>query len=113
MDVVSRSDCDAPEVIDGVHLAQLAAGDRMSVQHFTIDPGAYVDDHSHEHEQAGFLQQGQLTFIIDDTEYTLEAGDSFAIPGDVVHAAENRGDEPAVGVEIFSPPRLNPPWASE
>lgn len=54
MDIAGKSDSDAPEVLDGVKLAQLAAGDRMSVQHFNIDPGALVVDHSHEHEQAGY-----------------------------------------------------------
>ena len=113
MDVVSRNDSDSSEVLDGVELAQLAAGERMSVQYFDIEPGAVVGDHSHEHEQAGYLIGGCIVFTVEGEEYSVEAGDSYVIPAEAVHAAENPGDEPAVGVELFSPPRPNPPWASE
>jgi quercetin dioxygenase-like cupin family protein len=89
------------EAIDGVHLSQLAAGTEMSVQHFRIDPGAVVPEHAHPHEQTGYLATG------------VSVGDSYAIPGDEPHAVENRGDVPAEGVDIFSPPRLDPDWAGD
>jgi quercetin dioxygenase-like cupin family protein len=111
MDVVNIDERDSPEVRDGVFLAQLAAGERMSVQHFRIEPGAGVGNHSHEHEQAGYLVSGEILFTVDGEEYTVGAGDSYAIPSEAVHAAESTGDEAAVGVELFSPPRPNPPWS--
>lgn len=113
MNVVALDDEDSTEVLDGVKLAQLAAGERMSVQHFDLAPGSGVDDHSHEHEQAGFLFSGSILFTVDDEEYHVAAGDSYVIPGDAVHSAESTGDEPAVGVELFSPPRPNPPWSAD
>jgi quercetin dioxygenase-like cupin family protein len=113
MNVEGLDDEGSTEVLDGVKLAQLAAGERMSVQHFVIEPGALVDDHSHEHEQAGYLFEGSVLFTVDGEEYRIEAGDSYVIPGDAVHSAEVRGEEAAVGVELFSPPRPNPPWADE
>ena len=113
MDVAGLDDEGSSEVLDGVRLAQLAAGDRMSVQHFDIEPGAGVDDHSHEHEQAGFLFEGAILFVVDGEEYQVEAGDSYVIPGEAVHSATSNGDEPAVGVELFSPPRPDPPWAAD
>lgn len=103
---------DEVEAIDDVHLAQLAAGDRMSVQHFRIDPGATVPEHSHHHEQGGFVYRGELTFVLDDgEEVVVGPGDSYVLAGEEVHAAENRGDEPVEGVDVFSPPRPNPDWA--
>ena len=113
MHVESLGEDDTPEVRDGVHLAQLAAGDRMSIQHFRIEPGAGVDDHSHEHEQAGFLFAGSILFTVDGEDYQIDAGDSYVIPGDAVHSATSNGDEDAVGVELFSPPRPNPPWSAD
>lgn len=113
MEVVSLDGENRPEVLDGVFLAQLAAGDRMSVQHFRLEPGVVVADHSHENEQAGYLFSGSILFTVDGTEYPVEAGDSFVIPGDAVHSAEAVGDEPAVGVELFSPPRPSPPWSGD
>ena len=113
MDVVNVDERDSPEVRNGVFLAQLAAGGKMSVQHFRIQPGSGVDDHSHEHEQAGYLVSGEILFTVDGEEYTVEAGDSYVIPGNAVHAATSTGDEAAVGVELFSPPRPNPPWSTD
>ena len=113
MDVVGLDDEGSTEVLDGVKLAQLAAGERMSVQHFDIAPGSGVDDHSHEHEQAGFLFSGSILFVVDGEEYHVEAGDAYVIPGNAVHSAESTGDESAVGVELFSPPRPNPPWSAD
>lgn len=110
MEVVSRSDRDATEALEGVHLAQLAAGEEMSVQYFEIEPGAVVDEHDHHHEQLGYLMGGSVTFIAAGEEFDIEPGDSYVIPGDESHAAENRGNDTAVGIEIFSPPRPNPPW---
>ena len=99
------------EAVEHVHLAQLAAGEEMSVQHFRIEPGATVPEHDHPHEQAGFVYEGALTFLVDGEEIVVHAGDSYSIPGDEPHAAENRGDTPVQGVDIFAPPRPDPDWA--
>lgn len=111
MDVTALDDRDTEEVLDGVHLTQLAAGERTSLQHFRIDPGATVGEHSHHHEQTGYVVSGALTFAVGGDELVVGPGESFTIPADEPHAAENRGDDPVVGVETFSPPRPVPPWA--
>lgn len=113
MQVVPHSDGDAAEPLPGVHLAQLAAGERMSLQHFRIESHGSVEVHSHDHEQLGFLVSGELDFIIDGEPVRISPGDSYVIPSEEPHGAENPGDEPAVGVELFSPPRPSPPWLEE
>lgn len=110
METASIDDRDTVEAVDGVHLAQLAVGDETSVQHFDIEPGAEVPGHDHRHEQAGFLYEGELTFRLDGGERVVSAGDSYVLRGDELHAVANEGDEPARGVDIFSPPRANPDW---
>jgi quercetin dioxygenase-like cupin family protein len=110
MNRVALADVDAVEAVDGVHLAQLAAGAETSVQHFRIEPGATVPEHSHPHEQTGYLTAGSLTFHVDGEEVTVSPGDAYTIPGGEPHAAENRGDVVAEGVEVFSPPRPDPDW---
>jgi quercetin dioxygenase-like cupin family protein len=110
MERVPLSETDAVQAVDGVHLAQLAAGSAMSVQHFQIDPGAVVPEHAHPHEQTGYVTAGTLTFLVDGEELVVSPGDSYVVPGDEPHAAENRGDVPVEGVDVFSPPRLDPDW---
>lgn len=110
MNVVSTDDAEAVEAVPDVHLSQLAAGEQTSVQFFDIRPGARVPEHSHPHEQAGFVTRGSGVFIVDGEEITVEAGDSYVVPGEEPHAVENRGEEPLEGVDIFSPPRTDPDW---
>jgi quercetin dioxygenase-like cupin family protein len=112
MERAPLSETDAVEAVTDVHLAQLADGESMSVQHFRIDPGATVPEHSHHNEQAGVVYRGELTFVLEDgTEVVVGPVDSYVLAGHEVHGAENRGDEPVEGVDIFSPPRPNPDWA--
>lgn len=110
MQTKAPADGQTVEVVEGVHLTQLVVGERTSVQHFHIEPGATVPTHSHEHEQAGFVSSGTFTFVLDGEEYVIGSGESYVIPGDVSHAAENRTDVPVDGIDVFSPPRIDPDW---
>ncbi|NHN43482.1 cupin domain-containing protein [Halorubellus sp. JP-L1] len=110
MEVVPESTVESTEAVDGVSLTLLAGGSEANVQHFDIDPGASVPEHSHPHEQVGYVLSGALDFEVDGETVTVEAGDSFVIPGDEPHGARNRGDVPAVGLDVFSPPRDDPDW---
>lgn len=111
MDVVSPADREPTEAVDGVHLSPLAGGDRMNLQRFEIRPGAVVPEQSHPHEQTGTVVEGTLTFVLaDGAERSVGAGDTYALAGGEAHAAENRSDEPVVGVDVFSPPRTDPDW---
>jgi quercetin dioxygenase-like cupin family protein len=112
MDRYTPDDDDSVEAVDDVHLTVGASGEETSVQHFRIEPGAEVPSHSHHHEQAGLITQGELTFVLEDgEELVVGAGESYTLLGDEVHAAENRGDETVVGIDVFAPPRTNPDWA--
>ncbi|WP_049926353.1 cupin domain-containing protein [Halopiger goleimassiliensis] len=130
MDRVSLSDLEPTEAADGVHLALMAGGESMNVQHFEIEPGAVVAEHSHPHEQTGFIYEGEVVFLTDSDEQRSSSdressipddgeeivcgpGDAYAIPGEQPHAAENRGDETVRGIDVFSPPRENPTWQDD
>ncbi|WP_436347201.1 cupin domain-containing protein [Natronorubrum sp. FCH18a] len=110
MERISLDDLEPSEAADGVQLALMAGSESMNVQHFEIEPGAVVEEHSHPNEQTGFIYEGELVFVSNGEEVVCGPGDSYAIPGDQPHGAENRGDETVRGVDIFSPPRENPNW---
>lgn len=101
---------ESTEAVDGVHLTLLAGAERMNVQQFSIEPGATVPPHSHPHEQTGYVVEGTLTFTVDGEAVVCGPGDTYAIPGGETHGAENRGDVPVEGFDVFSPPRENPDW---
>lgn len=113
MERVNLSDRETRPVADGIEATVLAGGERMNLQHFVIDPGAAVPAHVHENEQLGYLLEGTVVVSLPDGEETLRAGDSYAIPANEPHGAENPADEPAVGIDVFCPPRSVPGWERE
>ena len=111
MERVGLSERETVEAVEQVHLPQLAAGERTSIQGFEMEPGATVPEHSHHHEQTGFVYEGELTFLVGGETLIVGAGESFTIPGKEPHGAENRGETAVRGVDVFAPPRPDPDWA--
>lgn len=107
---VTEGDREPERVADGVYLADLATGDRACMKHWRVEPGATLPSHRHDNEQIGYVISGTLTAVLEDGERILRPGDSYLFPSDELHGAENRGDEPAVGVGVLSPPREDPDW---
>lgn len=111
METVTDGAVEEVEVEPGVFLAQLAAGEEMSIQHLRMDPGARVPEHSHHHEQVGFVYRGEQTFVLGDGEtVAVGPGESYWLESHEVHAAENRGEDELLAIDVFSPPRPNPDW---
>lgn len=110
MEIVSSEDVESVQAVEGVHLAQMAAGEKANIQEFSIEPNAEVPEHSHAHEQIGVITRGTLTFVVDGEEETVDDGDTYVVPGDEPHAAYNDGEVPVEGYDIFSPPRTDVDW---
>jgi quercetin dioxygenase-like cupin family protein len=91
------------EMLPGVVRRTLSHGDRMLLGEFTLAKGSVVPEHSHEHEQAGYVAHGRLLFRIAGEERELSAGDGYLIPGNVSHAVTAL--EESIAIDIFSPVR--------
>ena len=59
--------------------------------------------HSHPHEQMVYIVSGHLTFEHPDGVFDAKAGDSFLVPGNVVHQASAQEDSEVL--DIFTPYR--------
>lgn len=111
MDTVRSESFEETEVEDGVYLAQLVTGEEMSIQHVRMEPGGRVPEHSHHHEQVGFVYEGEQTFILESGEtVAITPGESYRLESHEPHAAENRGESVMRAIDVFSPPRANPGW---
>ena len=97
----SSDDYKAPA--DGVRLKTVTHGDKTSMVEFFLDAGSALDEHTHPHEQTGYLISGSLTLTIAGQPNPARPGDSWTIPGDVPHSAEVHED--AHVVEVFYPVR--------
>ena len=98
-----RNDSGYKEAAEGVRLKTLVHGAKTLLSEFRLEGGRSLPSHSHPHEQTGYLVSGRLGLIIGDERFDAKPGDSWCIPGDVVHAAEILED--SVVVEVFSPVR--------
>ena len=96
-------DRQAKELVPGI-MARTFWGEQMLMALVEIAPDAVLPRHSHPHEQAGIVLDGELEFTIGDETKVLRAGDVYLIPGNVEHSAKPRGG-PARVVDIFSPVR--------
>jgi quercetin dioxygenase-like cupin family protein len=102
------SDIPAIELAPGVSL-QLLSGEKTMMSIVTFQPGTFVPLHSHPHEQLGTTLQGEMLLYIGGLEekyaQVVKAGDTYVIPGGVLHAARPLGDGHCIVLDVFSPPR--------
>jgi len=65
---------------------------------------AAVPEHAHPHEQMGMGLEGEFELVIDGEARVIRKGDSYCIPGGVVHSAKSVNG-PARALDIFHPVR--------
>jgi mannose-6-phosphate isomerase-like protein (cupin superfamily) len=73
----------------------------------TLAPGEASGPKENEHpdsEQVLYLVEGELHGEVGNRAFTMRAGDSVIVAKDVAHRFENRGRQPAVTFNVYSPP---------
>ena len=91
------------EMFPGVVRRTLVSGDNVTLVQITLSPGAEVPQHTHPHEQAGPVADGEIHLEIGDQEWKLGPGASYLIPSDAPHFV--RAIDAATLIEVFSPVR--------
>jgi quercetin dioxygenase-like cupin family protein len=91
------------QLFEGVK-AQVAWGDRLMLSLVTLESGSTVPMHSHPHEQAGVVLEGEFDFTIGQETRRVKAGDTYIIPGNVQHGCAACAGH-ALVLDIFSPVR--------
>jgi quercetin dioxygenase-like cupin family protein len=91
------------EALPGVRLKSLVHGERTHLTEVRFVRGAVVLEHSHPHEQTGYLVSGRLRFFGPGGEAVVRPGDGWCFPSGVPHGAEALDD--SVVIEVFSPIR--------
>lgn len=65
--------------------------------------GNFATEHTHPHEQSGYVISGQYQMTVDGQEYELLPDDSYSISGGVPHSFQViRGGEV---IDVFTPIR--------
>lgn len=91
----------APE--PGLERRVLASTPLMMLVEHRMQPGWRGARHSHPHEQAVYVLRGRLRFSAGDAEFEVRAGQSFVVPGGLVHEASAL--EASVVLDVFTPAR--------
>lgn len=87
----------------GIEHKTLVYGEKTLMTEFLLKKGSQLPRHSHLHEQTGYLVSGHIRLSIGSKKSEVMPGDSWCIPGDVIHSAEILED--SVAIEVFSPIR--------
>ena len=98
-----RSSNGYKQVLEGIKLKTLVYGEKTLFAEFLLEKGSQLPRHAHPQEQTGYLISGRIRLSIGEDTFEVESGDSWCIPGHVVHRAEIIED--SVAIEVFSPVR--------
>ena len=100
---VDPAEVERRELAPGVTLRTMW-GEKIMMSLVEIAPGAEVPTHTHPHEQAGLVLQGEFQFTIGGQSKQVKQGDAYVIPGGVAHGIVG-SDGWSLALDIFSPPR--------
>lgn len=103
---VVKSNDAVKRTFKGVNLDSLAVGEKSMVTKMNYVKGNYAAAHQHPHEQCGYVISGKYRLIVEcepEIDAILEVGDSYAIPGNVLHSFEVI--ESGEVVDVFTPQR--------
>jgi len=89
--------------IQGIRQKTPVYGEKTLMTEFLLEKGSLLPQHSHPHEQTGYLVSGRIRLSIGSEEHDVTPGDSWCIPSGVGHGAEILED--SVAIEVFSPVR--------
>jgi quercetin dioxygenase-like cupin family protein len=98
-----RADAPSRALLPGIRLTTLAYGAKTLMGEFRLAAGATIPEHSHPHEQIGYLVAGRLRFYVNEETFDAEPGDAWCLPGGLPHRAEALED--VVAIEVFAPVR--------
>lgn len=102
---VTAADAAQVEMAGGIHRRTMATTDEAMLCEFFLERGAVVPPHSHMNDQVGYIVYGALELTIGGQTQVVRRGDSYAVPGGVVHSARALVD--TLALDAFSPPRTD------
>ena len=91
------------EMLPGVHRRTMSTTDEAMLCEFYLQRDSVVPPHSHMNDQVGYVVMGKVEMTIGDQVQICNPGDSYAVPGGIVHSGRALVD--SVVIDAFSPPR--------
>ncbi len=87
----------------GITRKMVSCGDQCQMIQFDLKKGARIPEHSHPHEQIGYLVKGRFLIMIEEEEFELSEGEGYVVESGTKHSVNVLEDSTAI--DIFAPPR--------
>ena len=91
------------EILNGVKIKTLVYGEQSLMTEFLLSKNAILPEHTHIHEQTGYLVKGKIKLFVEEKSQIMNPGDSWCISANSKHKAEILED--SIAIEVFSPCR--------
>jgi len=101
--IVSQADCVPHHPFPGVQMHTTEA-EKMTLSIVDMDPHSVIPEHSHPHEQIGYMVEGEAEFVIEGRSLTVRAGQMWRLLGGVRHKVVT-GDRLMRAIDVFYPIR--------
>lgn len=101
--MVTKKEDAKKRMFKGVNLDSLAVGEKTMVCKMNYAVGNFATEHSHPHEQSGYVISGRYLMTVAGKSYELNPGDSYAVPGNVPHSF--KVIEGGEVIDVFTPIR--------
>ena len=101
--LVNEEDCVRLNPFSGVQMFTTEA-EKMTLSVVEMEPHAVIEEHSHPHEQIGYMVEGEAEFVIEGESFQVLAGQMWRLPGGVAHKVI-AGDRPMRAIDVFYPVR--------
>ena len=101
--IVDKSQCSRHDIFPGVCI-HTTHGEHLMLSLVEFEPHAVVEEHSHPHEQLGYMLEGEAEFIIGGERRVVRAGEMWRIPGGTPHKVI-AGPMPVRALDVFHPIR--------
>jgi len=88
MSFVTLASLPVKEIFGGTVRGHYAHRDRMTVGEVHLNANTTVPMHSHPHEQATYILEGEFEFTIGDKTTVLKPGMAALIPGNTLHGGK-------------------------
>jgi quercetin dioxygenase-like cupin family protein len=100
---VTPADSQQVEMLAGVHRRTMATTDEVMLCEFFLERESFVQEHTHMNDQVGYVVYGKLEINVGGVVRICQPGDSYAVPGGVLHSERALVD--TLMIDAFSPPR--------
>lgn len=78
---------------------------KMMIVYYEIDPNTVLPEHSHPHEQMGFIIRGRCEITTRTEKEIVKSGNVYYFPSNEAHQVKTIGKEKCLIIDVFHPPR--------